>query len=252
MTAALAPAGAAAPKTTPNSQLPTSNVYACIAAVSAAIAKTGIGKDRTNEQQGYQFRGVDDIYNTLAPILARAGLVILPRILSRTVVERASARGGTLFCVTVEAEYDFVSAHDGSTHTARTFGEAMDSGDKATNKAMSAAYKYVTQQAFCIPTKGDNDADAHTHEPRAEPAAPVARMVPRLPASAGRLRPAAVATATPDGYDRWLLTLTATAGRGTAPLMLAWNESPLDYRRQLARTDLKGWEALKAKAAQCA
>ena len=75
-------------------------------------------------------------------------------------------------------------------------------------------------------------------------AAPVARMVQRPTL----VQPAAV----PDGYDRWLLTLTAVAGRGTAVLMAAWNDSPLDYRRQLTRTDLKGWEALKAKAAQCA
>jgi hypothetical protein len=57
-----------------------------------------------------------------------------------------------------------VSAEDGSKHTARTFGEAMDSGDKATNKAMSAAYKYMAFQTFAIPTEGDNDADNHTHE----------------------------------------------------------------------------------------
>ena len=46
----------------------------------------------------------------------------------------------------------------------KVFGEAMDSGDKATNKAMSAAYKYAAFQAFCIPTEGDNDADKTTHE----------------------------------------------------------------------------------------
>lgn len=40
----------------------------------------------------------------------------------------------------------------------------MDSGDKATNKAMSAAYKYAAFQAFAIPTEGDNDADGSTHE----------------------------------------------------------------------------------------
>jgi hypothetical protein len=39
----------------------------------------------------------------------------------------------------------------------------MDSGDKATNKAMSAAYKYAAFQAFSIPTESDNDADASTH-----------------------------------------------------------------------------------------
>ena len=43
----------------------------------------------------------------------------------------------------------------------------MDSGDKATNKAMSAAYKYAALQTFCIPTEGDNDADATTHEVKA-------------------------------------------------------------------------------------
>jgi hypothetical protein len=46
-------------------------------------------------------------------------------------------------------------------------GEAMDSGDKSSNKAMSAAYKYAAFQAFCIPTEGDNDADATTHDVRA-------------------------------------------------------------------------------------
>ena len=48
-------------------------------------------------------------------------------------------------------------------HIVKTFGEAMDSGDKATNKAMSAAYKYACFKAFSIPTEGDNDADATAH-----------------------------------------------------------------------------------------
>jgi len=65
----------------------------------------------------------------------------------------------------VQVEFDLVCAEDGSKHTIATIGEAMDSADKATNKAMSAAYKYACIQAFCIPTEGDNDADATTHEP---------------------------------------------------------------------------------------
>jgi hypothetical protein len=68
----------------------------------------------------------------------------------------------------VHAEFDFVSASDGSKHTVSTFGEAMDSGDKATNKAMSAAYKYAAFQAFAIPTEGDNDPDNSTHEVKAK------------------------------------------------------------------------------------
>jgi hypothetical protein len=146
------------------------NVYKAISAVQGELAKTGIEKNRKNTQgSGYMFRGIDDVYNTLAPLLHKHGLCILPRMLTREVVERQSKAGGALFYITVEAEFDFVCAEDGSKHTVRTFGEAMDSGDKATNKAMSAAYKYAAFQAFAIPTEGDNDADAQTHEVAARP-----------------------------------------------------------------------------------
>lgn len=144
-------------------------VYKAINKVQAALSKTGIAKDRHNSQgAGYKFRGIDDVYNAVAPLLAEHGLVIIPRMLARQCEERQSKNGGALFYVTVEAEFDFVAAADGSKHTARTFGEAMDSGDKATNKAMSAAYKYAAFQTFAIPTEGDNDADAHTHEVAAQ------------------------------------------------------------------------------------
>jgi hypothetical protein len=133
--------------------------------VQSELSKLGISKDRTNTQgAGYKFRGIDDVYNAIAPLLAEHGLCILPRILSRQCEERQSKSGGALFYVTVEAEFDFVCAEDGSKHTVKTFGEAMDSGDKGTNKAMSAAYKYAAFQAFSIPTEGDNDADAHSHQ----------------------------------------------------------------------------------------
>ncbi len=138
-------------------------VYQAITAVQMALSKEGISKSRNNAQQGYKFRGIDDVYNALSPMLAANQLCILPRCLSRTVVERTTQKGGVLFYVCIEAEFDFVSAEDGSKHTVKTFGEAMDSGDKATNKAMSAAYKYAAFQAFAIPTEGDNDADAQTH-----------------------------------------------------------------------------------------
>jgi hypothetical protein len=140
-------------------------VYQAINAVQAELSKDGITKSRRNQQQGYNFRGIDDVYNALSPLLAKHGLCILPRVLSRECQERTTQKGGVLFYVTVEAEFDFVCAEDGSSHVVRTFGEAMDSADKATNKAMSAAYKYAAFQAFAIPTESDNDADAHTHEP---------------------------------------------------------------------------------------
>lgn len=144
-------------------------VYQAINRVQADLAKSGISKDSTNTFDNYKFRGIDAVYNHLSPLLAKHGLCILPRMLSRSCEERQSAKGGALFYVTVDAEFDFVCAEDGSKHTVKTYGEAMDRGDKATNKAMSAAYKYAAFQAFAIPTEGDNDADAHTYEVKAAP-----------------------------------------------------------------------------------
>ena len=141
-------------------------VYQAIGAVSAAMSAQGISKARNNQQQGYKFRGIDDVLNALSAALVGAGLVILPRCTDRVVVERATAKGGALFNVTCRVEFDLVSTEDGSTHTVATYGEAMDSADKATNKAMSAAYKYLALLVFCIPTEAspDTDADFSTHE----------------------------------------------------------------------------------------
>lgn len=197
-------------------------VYKVISAVQAALAKAGIAKERRNEQQGYAFRGIDEVFNALSPILAAEGLVILPRMLTRSVVERQAKSGGVLFYVTVEAEFDMVAAHDGSKHTVRTFGEAMDSGDKATNKAMSAAYKYAAFQTFCIPTEGDNDADATTHE---------------------------VAPAKPEGYDDWRDDFIASAANGFKVMSEAWLKTATEFKTHWRATESEAKrEKLKAQA----
>ena len=138
-------------------------VYKAINAVQIALAKSGISKDR--QAQTYKFRGIDDVYNAISPLLGEHGLCILPRMIRRDCQERQTAKGSAIFYVIVEAEFDFVAAEDGSCHVVRTFGEAMDMSDKATNKAMSAAYKYAAMQAFAIPTEGDNDTENQNIEP---------------------------------------------------------------------------------------
>jgi hypothetical protein len=137
------------------------SVYKAINLVQADLAKVGMAKSQKNEFDGYAFRGIDDVYNALAPVLAKHGLCILPRMVSRVCVERQNLKGGLMSCVTVEAEFDFVCAEDGTKHTVKTYGEGMDRADKATNKAMSAAYKYACFQTFVIPIEGE-DADAES------------------------------------------------------------------------------------------
>lgn len=161
----------------------TRNVYQAIAAVMGDLARSGISKEQTNTFDKYKFRGIDDVYNALAPLLAKHGLLILPRVLERTSEERISKDGKAVFYITVAVEFDFVSADDGSKHTIRAYGEAMDRGDKGTNKAMTAAYKYACFEAFCIPVVGQEDADAETHEVKATSETEVAAWIETIDAA---------------------------------------------------------------------
>lgn len=142
------------------------SIYPALVRVSRAIASEGIGKSRDNKQQGYKFRGVDEVMNAFAPLFAKEGIFIRPRFEDRQVGERVTKSGGVLYAVSVQGSFDFV-AEDGSSVTVGPFyGEAMDSGDKATNKAMAVAFKYAMFQTFCVPLEGvtGGDADAVTHE----------------------------------------------------------------------------------------
>lgn len=142
-----------------------------LSAIAAELSADGIAKTRNNQQQNYKFRGIDDVYNALSRSLSKHGVVIIPNVLSREQVERVTKTGGVLFYTSVQVEYLIT---DGETELkAVTYGEAMDSADKSTNKAMSAAYKYMALQLFCIPTEGDNDADNTTPEPVQPRKAPI-------------------------------------------------------------------------------
>lgn len=145
------------------------NVYKAIAGITADLAKVGIAKNDTNKFDNYKYRGIDAIYNALAPLLAKHGLCVLPRVLDRESVERSSAKGGVLFHTTLTVEFDLVAAEDGSKHVIRAIGEGMDRGDKSVNKAMTAAFKYAMFELFCIPTEGE-DADSESHEVSEKPA----------------------------------------------------------------------------------
>lgn len=138
-------------------------VYEAIANVARAIGETGIAKTSQNAEDGYAFRSIDDIRDRLSPLLVAHKLLILPTALERECVERRAMNGMPLFYVTVKVRHDFISVEDGSVKEVVMFGEAMDVADKATNKAMSAAYKCAVTEVFCIPSKGDNDADSKTH-----------------------------------------------------------------------------------------
>ena len=137
-------------------------IYAAIAGV---IADCGhVGKDKVNKQQGFKYRSVDDVFNALHPALAKNKVVIVPTVLERKCEEVGrSKNGAAIIKVICKVKYD-ICAEDGSRVSSIIYGEGMDMGDKATNKAMAIAYKYLCFQVFCIPTEEMTDPDAESLE----------------------------------------------------------------------------------------
>ena len=153
------------------------NIYQSINAIMKHVPS--IGKDRKNEQQGYKFRGIDDMYNALNPLLAEHGVFATSEVVNTDREERQTARGGVLLYTVLTVKFTFY-AIDGSFVTSTMIGEAMDSGDKASNKAMSTAYKYALMQLFCIPTEEVKDTEYETHEVKPKPA-PIPKTTKPMP-----------------------------------------------------------------------
>lgn len=141
------------------------NVYSALAHFQNAIVSAGISKDDENRYDNYRYRGIDAVYDIVGPMLRNAKLMIRRTITDRKLAERPTAKGGVQYHAMVVVDYDYLSLDDGSTIAGArgVIGEAMDRGDKAFNKAMTAAYKYMLFQEFCIPL-GSDDADANTPE----------------------------------------------------------------------------------------
>lgn len=139
------------------------NIYESITAVMADIG--AVGKTSQNKQQGFMFRGIDAVMNAINPALTKNKVFIVPEILEQKREERVTQKGAVLIYSICTIKFTFY-AEDGSHIEAIVIGEGMDSGDKATNKAMSIAYKYACFQVFCIPTEEmkSDDPDLETHE----------------------------------------------------------------------------------------
>lgn len=131
-------------------------IFQKIPAVMADI--DAIGKNRNNASQGYKFRGVDDVYNELHSVLSKHNVFTVPKVLEDKTEERQTKSGGLLLYRVLKIEYTFF-AEDGSSVASVVIGEGMDSGDKASNKAMSVAHKYCLLQVFAIPTEEDKDPE---------------------------------------------------------------------------------------------
>lgn len=139
-------------------------IYKEIAAILNEVG--AIGKDKKNVQQGFMFRGIDQVMNALHPLLAEFGVFVVPEVLETHREERTTKLGGNIIYTVHKVKYHF-TATDGSEVCATVVGEGMDSADKSSNKAMAVAFKYACFQLLCIPTEemAKDDPDNYSPEP---------------------------------------------------------------------------------------
>ncbi|MER8086583.1 ERF family protein [Streptomyces sp. NPDC094048] len=124
-----------------------------------------IGKNQQNQQQNYRFRGVDDAMSAMAGPMRNHGCFIAPEMVDHK--WRPRGEKGTHTVVTMLYR---IYGPAGDCLLVTLPGEAMDMADKSTNKAMSAALKYMLFQVFMIPVDARSiaDSDRDDQPPTAE------------------------------------------------------------------------------------
>lgn len=198
-----------------------------------------VGKDSRNQQQNFNYRGIDAVVNAAAGALDKHGVITVP------VLDQYDYDGNVeigknrslMGHAKVQVTYRFYGPA-GDYFDARVPGEAMDSGDKATAKAMSVAYRIALLQCLNLPTdEADPDSQTYERSPRAsagdawESAAPAS---PRQPQNSSR-----------DGAQRnsapsWLDTAIAKAAtfKTEADGTGLWKESAAKvHAREIAPAD---------------
>lgn len=138
-------------------------IYKAISGVMSDIGAVGKDKEFKSKYGGYKFRGIDDVMNALHPAMVKNKIFVVPEILEQERSSRQAASGTAMVVSICKIKYTFY-AEDGSFVEAIVIGEGMDTGDKATNKAMSIAFKYACFQVFCIPTEDMDDPDSERPE----------------------------------------------------------------------------------------
>ena len=88
------------------------NIYEAIAYVMKQVE--AIGKDSQNKQQGFKFRGIDAVYNSMHDLMSKAEIVMLPEVIERHRDERQSKSGSLLFYTILRVKYNFIHSSGSS------------------------------------------------------------------------------------------------------------------------------------------
>ncbi len=116
-----------------------------------------VGKNNENTFQKYKFRSIADTVHKLTPLLVKHKVVMQPCYHNQQLHQQE--KGWT---ATLDLALTFYCVDTGSSMVFRATGQGSDSGDKACNKAMTAAFKYAILHGFGVAEEG---ADSEFSEP---------------------------------------------------------------------------------------
>lgn len=205
-----------------------------------------IGKDAYNEQQKFHFRSHDAVLNALNPLLAKAGIVAVPHVLERLATTRQTRGGAAMYEVNLHVKYTLYGPR-GDYVEASAWGEGTDMGDKATNKAMTMAFKNVLAQVFAVSTADTVDSDSQSPQETLHPAAQ-----PPPPAVPARTAKDAASGLTswmlePEPWIREAAEVVAKEAGVELPADWTWKDHLAEPER--AKTIAGLWKALDALTA---
>ncbi len=139
-------------------------------AINWIMSQVGYVQKKKAGGLNYTFAGEAALIQALRPWMVLAGVTMHVAKIINKVREQYETKSGTVMqSITLDALIRFTHAASGTFIEVMSSGEGSDTGDKASNKALTGAYKYALRQTFCIETGDDPDEHASAPMERRKP-----------------------------------------------------------------------------------
>ena len=160
------------------------NIYEKLSAITAEIGVVEKNLNvKVNSNSSYKAVSERDVLDAVKPIEQKYRVYSYPanrKIIDRDVLTKETEYNGTItrtntLFMRVETVYRFVNIDKPDEFIETTvYGDGLDTGDKASGKAMTYADKYALMKAYKLSTGDDPDKEAspeHGYEKKSEPKA---------------------------------------------------------------------------------
>jgi hypothetical protein len=146
------------------------NVVQALQAVMQDLPAIPKGDRAADASGGYSYRGIEAMTTVIQPLLAKHGVIIVPKAQVLQIVPSPAMKEGWQDTY-LDVEWK-IYGPNGSEISARTQGVGRDKSDKGANKAQTQAFKYLLLDLFCISDSKD-DPDGADYEEHVETAVAV-------------------------------------------------------------------------------